>query len=155
MEIVIKKILCPVDFSESSAYALRYAMAFAVAYDADLELLHVMEMPFLPPYSTTAAPDLSMTIERIRQESEQALSELVERNKALHRRVTGRMVVGTPFIEIMNAAKEGGVDLIVVGSHGRTGLKQMLIGSVAEKVVRKSPCPVLAVKHPEHDFIMP
>ena len=155
MEIAIKKILCPVDFSESSAYALRYALAFAVAYDADLELLHVMEMPFLPPYSTTAAPDLSMTIERIRQESEQALGELVERNKALHPRVTGRMVVGTPFIEIINAAKEGGVDLIVVGTHGRTGLKQMLIGSVAEKVVRKSPCPVLAVKHPEHDFIMP
>jgi nucleotide-binding universal stress UspA family protein len=155
MEIAIKKILCPVDFSESSAYALRYALAFAVAYDADLELLHVMEMPFLPPYSTTAAPDLSMTIERIRQESQQALDELVERNKALHPRVTGRMVVGTPFIEIINAAKEGGVDLVVVGTHGRTGLKQILIGSVAEKVVRKSPCPVLAVKHPEHDFIMP
>jgi len=155
MEIAIKKILCPVDFSESSAYALRYALAFAVAYDADLELLHVMEMPFLPPYSTTAAPDLSMTIERIMQESQQALDELVERNKALHPRVTGRMVVGTPFIEIINAAKEGGVDLVVVGTHGRTGLKQILIGSVAEKVVRKSPCPVLAVKHPEHDFIMP
>ena len=155
MEIAIKKILCPVDFSESSAYALRYALAFAVAYDADLELLYVMELPFLPPYSTTAAPDLSLTIERMRQECEEALDELVERNKALHPRVTGRMVVGTPFVEIIKAAKEGNVDLIVVGTTGKSGLKHILIGSVAEKVVRKSPCPVLAVKHPEHDFVMP
>lgn len=62
---------------------------------------------------------------------------------------------GKPFIEIIKAAKNYDVDLIVMGTHGRTGLQHMLIGSVAEKVVRKAPCPVLTVKHPDYEFEMP
>ena len=155
MEITIKKILCPVDFSEGSDYALRYALAFAAAYDAALELMHVVELPFLPSYALTMVPDLGLPIEQMKEQSKKALDELAERSKALHPRVTARVVVGMPFVEIVNAAKEGNVDLIVVGTHGRTGLKHILIGSVAERLVRKSPCPVLTVKHPEHEFVMP
>jgi nucleotide-binding universal stress UspA family protein len=62
---------------------------------------------------------------------------------------------GVPFAEIIKASKEYDIDLIVLGTHGRTGLSHAIMGSVAEKVVRKSPCPVLTVRHPEHDFVMP
>ena len=62
---------------------------------------------------------------------------------------------GAPFLEIIRYAKENDVDLIVLGTHGRSGLAHVLLGSVAERVVRKSPCPVLTVRHPEHEFVMP
>ena len=62
---------------------------------------------------------------------------------------------GSPFLEIIRYAKEKGIDLIVIGTHGRTGLAHVFMGSVAEKVVRKAPCPVLSVRHPEHEFIAP
>ena len=70
-------------------------------------------------------------------------------------RVTGCVVLGTPFVKIITVAREEDVDLIVMGTHGLTGLTHIPIGSVAEKVVRKAPCPVLTVKHPEHEFVMP
>jgi nucleotide-binding universal stress UspA family protein len=62
---------------------------------------------------------------------------------------------GTPFYEIIRFAREGDVDLIVMGTHGHTGLTHVLLGSVTEKVVRKAPCPVLTVRHPEHEFVHP
>jgi nucleotide-binding universal stress UspA family protein len=155
MEIQIKRILCPVDFSDSSDYALRYALAFASAYDADLEVMHVVELPFMPPYAASTAPDLTLAVERIKEESQKMLDRLAERSRALGLRVASRLVMGAPFVEIINAARAGTADLIVMGTHGRTGLRHVLIGSVAEKVVRKAPCPVLTVKHPEHEFVMP
>ena len=155
MEIVIRKVLCPVDFSANSEHAMRYALAFAAAYDAEVELLHVVELPFMPHYATAGVPDLALPVERIKEECQEMMDELVEKARAVHPRVSGRVIVGTPFVEIVRAAREGGFDLIVVGTHGRAGLKHILIGSVAEKVVRKAPCPVLSVKHPEHEFVMP
>jgi nucleotide-binding universal stress UspA family protein len=155
MEIDIGKILCPVDFSEGSEHAMRYATAFASAYEADLVLLHVVELPFLPSYSTAGVPDLSLPVEQIQEECENRLEDMVEEQKKIHPQVEGRVVVGAPFVEIIREAREGNFDLVVVGTHGRTGLKHMLIGSVAEKVVRKAPCPVLTVKHPEHEFVKP
>ena len=65
------------------------------------------------------------------------------------------LVTGSPFLQVVRMARKEGVDLIVMGTHGRTGLAHVLMGSVAEKVVRKAPCPVLTVKHPEHEFVMP
>ena len=69
--------------------------------------------------------------------------------------VVRSVIQGTPFVEIVRYAKSEGIDLIVVGSHGRTGLSHMLLGSVAERVVRKAPCPVLTVRPGQHDFVMP
>jgi len=155
MKIEIKKILCPVDFSESSEHALRYALAFAAAYDAELEVMHVVEMPFLPAYSTAGMPELNVPVERIQQQFREQLDQLVERYRTTYAKITGRTSVGTPFLEIIREARSGQFDLIVVGTHGRTGLRHMLIGSVAEKLVRKAPCPVLTVKHPGHEFVMP
>ena len=69
--------------------------------------------------------------------------------------ISGNVVVGIPFMEIIHAAKELNSDMIIMGTHGRTGLQHVLMGSVAEKVVRRAPCPVLTVKHPDHEFKMP
>lgn len=155
MEIDINKILCPVDFSEGSDHALRYGMAFASAYDATLKLLHVVELPFLPSYSTAGVPDMSLPVDQIQEDCKNRLDKLVEEQKDIHDDIDSSTVVGAPFVEIIREAREGDFDLLVVGTHGRTGIKHMLIGSVAEKVVRKAPCPVLTVKHPEHEFIKP
>jgi nucleotide-binding universal stress UspA family protein len=83
------------------------------------------------------------------------MDEIVEECRESHEATFGSVRTGTPFLEIINSAKDLPADLVVMGTHGRTGLKHMLIGSVAEKVVRKSPCPVLTVKHPHHEFEMP
>jgi len=155
MKIEIRKILCPVDFSESSEHALRYALAFASAYDAELEVLYVLELPFLPAYSTAGVPNLSLPVDRMQQQSKEQLDRLVERYRGVHPKIGGHTTVGAAFVEIIREAKSGQFDLIVMGTHGRTGVKHMLIGSVAERVVRKAPCPVLTVRHPEHEFVMP
>ena len=70
-------------------------------------------------------------------------------------KVVREVRVGPAFLEILRYAKKSDIDLIVIGTHGRTGIKHMLLGSVAEKVVRKAPCPVLTVAHPEREFVMP
>ena len=155
MRIEIKKILCPVDFSDCSEHAMRYAMAFAEAYGSQLELLHVVEMPFLPSYSTAGIPEIHFPLDEIKKQSRERLDKLVEECGNERYKISGNVVVGAPFLEVVKVAKEGEFDLIVIGTHGRSGLKQMLIGSVAEKIVRKAPCPVLTVKHPEHEFVMP
>lgn len=155
MKIDINKILCPLDFSEGSEHAMLYALAFAQAYDAHLELLHVVELPFLPSYSTAGVPDLTLPVDQIQDECQKRLQSTVEEQKEKHEDVEGKVLAGAPFVEIIEEARDGDFDLLVVGTHGRSGLKHMLIGSVAEKVVRKAPCPVLTVKHPEHEFVEP
>lgn len=156
MKIQIKKILCPVDFSESSDHAMRYALAFSETYQAELIFVHVMD------YATLDMPDYPSVIEfsaniieQMKEIFEKRLEELTEIEKKEYENISSRLVSGTPFYEIINLAKEEKVDLIVIGTHGRTGLAHVLMGSVAEKVVRKAPCPVLTVKHPEQEFVMP
>ena len=151
MAIVIKEVLCPVDFSRHSEHALQYALAFTEAYNAHLEILHVVNLPLLPSYWLDE--DVYPVAARVKELSRQPLDELVGRCHDRHARVTGTVVEGTPFVEIVRAAKANDVDLIVMASHGRSGLKHVLIGGTAEKVVRQSPCPVLIVKHPEHEFV--
>ena len=157
MNIELKRILCPVDFSDNSLHALNYAIALAQRQEADLVLLHVVQPtllsasmdPFLPEYDTTV-------MENYMDACKRQLKELTERVAAEdHAATTSKLRTGTPFVEIVAAAREQSSDLIVVGTHGRTGLAHVMIGSVAEKVVRKAPCPVLTVKHPEHEFVMP
>jgi len=156
MKIQIKKILCPVDFSESSNHALGYAVAFAGTFKAELILVHVKD------YAALEMPDYSSGIEfsaeiidQIGEAYENRLKDLAEKERTEYPNVSHRVLSGTPFYEIINAARDEKVDLIVMGTHGRTGLAHVLMGSVAEKVVRKAPCPGLTVKHPEQEFVMP
>lgn len=157
MNVEIKKILCPTDFSENAEHALKYALTLAAMTKAEVELLRVVEPIAYPqayePYDTQFnAAELAMEIEAAMKKE---LDERVAVLKEELPNVTGRLTTGNPFLEIIQAAKDGGADLIVMGTHGRTGLAHVLMGSVAAKVVRKAACPVLTVKHPEHEFVMP
>lgn len=154
-ELKISRIVCAVDFSEYSDFALRYAVHFARTFDAELHVLHVVELPFLPSYSLAGVPDLSIPSEEIEEGARKKLDELVTKCRTQYAKVEGQVRTGTAFVEIIGYAREAEADLIVVGTHGRTGLRHMLIGSVAEKIVRKARCPVLSVKPPGHRFEMP
>lgn len=152
----IKKILCPVDFSDNARYALDYACEFARMHGAGLEVLHVM----IPPPSAIPdfAPMPAFPEELLKQYEETCRAELdrfLEKERECGIPLTIALRYETPFLGIIHEAHEKEVDLIVMGTHGRTGLRHALMGSVAEKVVRKAPCPVLTVRHPDHVFEMP
>jgi nucleotide-binding universal stress UspA family protein len=152
----IHKILCPVDFSACSDHALKYALAFAQSHQAALELLHVVEPLIYGVGSGGIGGALQTTyLEDVGKGASEHLAGVVGELRRRYDQVTGLTVDGTPFVEIIRRARDQKTDLIVMGTHGRRGLPHLLIGSVAERVVRKAPCPVLTVKHPEHDFVMP
>ena len=154
-EVSFRTIVCAVDYSDYSEYALRYAIGLAKTFDAELKLLHVIELPFLPTYSLAGVPDLSMPVEQIEKGAQQRMHELLENWRPKWGKIEGVVRTGTAFLEIINFARAEEADLIVVGTHGRSGLRHIIMGSVAEKIVRKAPCPVLSVRHPDHHFEMP
>jgi len=156
MRVQIQRILCPVDFSDSSDHALRYASALAETFGAELTLLHVVApivaaLPGETALPNTLQADIDELADACRERLEQTVGKLVASGLTVQHKVLN----GVPFIEIIRYAREVETDLIVMGTHGRTGFGHLLIGSVAERVVRKAPCPVLTVKHPEHEFVMP
>jgi universal stress protein A len=153
--IELKRILVPTDFSKYSLNALKYAAAFAEKFQTDLYLLHVVQdlslfvpdaLSGTPPYLPPADQMLAAVRESLDRLALQELDKLT-----VHRLVRE----GAPFYEIIACARENDVDMIIMGTHGRGLLAHMLMGSVAEKVVRKAPCPVLTVRHPEHEFVHP
>lgn len=144
----VKRILVPIDFSECSKQALRYALPMAKERGATLTLLYVVA----PVYGVGeyGAVDSTALEARMRSAADQELAKLIE--EEVHGEVPALSVVrlGAPASEVVEAARELPADLIVLATHGRTGLKHVLIGSVAEHVVRRAPCPVLVVREPEH-----
>ena len=156
MKVRIQKILCPIDFSDCADHALRYATALAENFGAELTLLHVVAPVVAALPGETSLPgvlqtDIDELVEACRERLEQTVGKLAASGLAVQHQVLN----GVPFIEIIRYARDSETDLIIMGTHGRTGLGHLLIGSVAERVVRKSPCPVLTIKHPEHEFVMP
>jgi nucleotide-binding universal stress UspA family protein len=150
--IVLKRILVPTDFSQCSDAAVRYARALAEAFQASLHLLHVVQDPYTQPWAAEAFPaPLGEMLGQWEEQARLRLGTLVgEQERAT---TTTATVVGSPFFEIVRYAAEQQIDLIVIGTHGRGPIGHMLLGSVAEKVVRKAPCPVLTVRHPQHEFV--
>jgi nucleotide-binding universal stress UspA family protein len=139
--------LVPIDFSPYAEQALDYAIALAKQLQAHMTLLHVIQPPLIAGADMGVWPSPTFL-----EELEAAVTSDMEGYLA---RVTaagleGEIVVvhGVPFQEILHAAKERHVDLIIMGTHGRTGLTHVLLGSVAEKVVRLAPCPVLIARQP-------
>jgi nucleotide-binding universal stress UspA family protein len=155
--IEIGKILCPVDFSERSDYALQFAVSLAQMFKAQLEILHVLQppMPFGAGSEGLGSAIEEIDMEPVKQQCEAQLARMVESVRGDYADVEGHHAVGVPFVEIVKRAREKRADLIVMGTHGRTGLAHVLIGSVAERVVRKAPCPVLTVKPHGEAFVMP
>lgn len=154
--IDLHRILVPTDFSKHSENALAYAAAFAEKFDAELFLLHVVQdLALFVPEALTAAPPVTPPVEQLTAAVREALDRLIDSNHLRRFTVHTEVREGSPFYEIVRFAKEQEIDLIIMGTHGRAGLVHVLLGSVAEKVVRKSPCPVLTVRHPEHEFVHP
>lgn len=136
----------PVDFSEHSDVALASAGALGRRLGARLEILHVISQPSYPdPYFADAA-SLRGLARAARDQVPEALAEKVEQVLDGGLEVETHMEVGTPADTIAQFAKGREADLVVIGSHGRTGMERIFLGSVAEGVVRRAPCPVLTVK---------
>jgi nucleotide-binding universal stress UspA family protein len=145
----VRRILVPVDFSESARKVLDYGLDIARDRGAEVVLLHVVGLPvapFDPGYGVAADPRL---LDDLRTEGEKALADLAAKAAAGAGKgvpLRTKIVSGAPSREIVREAREGGFDLVVIGTHGRTGLKHVFLGSVAENVVRLSPCPVVTVR---------
>jgi universal stress protein A len=144
----IKKILVPVDFSAHSAEAMRFAADLARRYGASLDLLHVFQtLTYALPegYVLPGAEELEKIMKHFQLDLETARRTAIEAGAPS---VETTLLQGGVATEILRFAKERNSDFIVMGTHGRTGLKHMLIGSVAEHIVRVAPCPVLTVRSP-------
>ena len=156
MMIALKHILVATDFSEPSEVALEYGRAMARTFEATLHVLHVAST--FPPgmVAETAPADYAALLDRSEKAAQRQLDATVREDdrrelgaKAILQRQTG------PAQGIVAYAESANIDLIVMGTHGRGGWSHLLMGSVAEKVVRTAPCPVLTVRHPEHEFVRP
>lgn len=144
-----RKMLVPVDFSPSSTAAIRYAVDLARAFNGTVHVLHAWEVPtYLRPDLTIWSGEISATLaDQVRLGAENAMREFAKSNGLEgNPAVTFEVVQGTPYNAILTVAKDSGFDLVVMGTHGRTGISHVLLGSVAEKVVRHARCPVLTIR---------
>ncbi|MBX3395020.1 MAG: universal stress protein [Phycisphaerae bacterium] len=155
--ISLTRVLFPTDFSDLSLQALKYARSFAESFKAELHVLHIVDEASI--YWTAVAPNtvpIGPSINELMEIAESEMQRFVQAQLAdLKAPMVTEVLSGRPFMEIIRYAREKTIDLIVIGTHGRSGLHHVLLGSVAEKIVRKAPCPVLTIRHPEHEFVMP
>ena len=155
--ITLNKILVPTDFSDFSKPALAYGCAMAARFEAELHLLHVVPDPamLIPEAAAFSVEAMQDQTDAMANDANVSLGKLPGEGWENGRPVVRAVRVGTAFMEIIDYAKTEDIDLIVIGTHGRSGLMHVLMGSVAERIVRKSPCPVLTVKPEGHQFVMP
>lgn len=144
------RILFPTDFSDTSAAAGKYAFTLADRLGAELHALHVIESiaPTIPEALQRMATFQQDYLKKARDDAAGALAAALPNDMAGSRKVVRAIRVGAPLGSIIDYASENQIDLIVMGTYGRTGLPHALIGSVAERVVRHAPCPVLTVPPP-------
>ena len=149
--IALKHILVPVDFSPLSKKALQYALRFATEFDATVKLIHVIE-PTVPPVFDGSTIEPPVNSNGANTSGANKLKKWASSVRIRAGRVESTVRAGLPALEIVEAARELDVDLIVMATHGYTGWKHFAIGSTAERVVRAAPCPVLVVREKEHEF---
>ena len=155
--IQLNRILVPTDFSEFSKPAMDHGCAIAARFAAQLHLLHVVPDPamLVPEAAAFSVESMQAQTDAMVAESVEALKKLPTDGWDDGQPIVRDVRIGTAFMEIIEYAREKDIDLIVIGSHGRSGLMHILMGSVAERIVRKAPCPVLTVKPKGHQFVMP
>ena len=151
--IALRKILVPIDFSEYSKKALHYAIPFARQFHAKILLLYVVEPTIYPADFSFGQIGMPNVENELRVKGEQELQELITTEIKGVVPAEGLVKVGLPFVEVVSYAKEESIELIIVATHGHTGVEHVLFGSTAEKIVRKAPCPVLVVRSDERDFV--
>lgn len=145
--VSIRHILVPTDFSEPAGAALKYARALAEEFRSHLHIFHVVPEPYVYPWgteiSTLPLADLLAQSEAL---SSTRLAELIPRDQVPSGGLTTSTAIGTPVDRILNYINDSHIDLVVMGTHGRGPVGHLLLGSVAERLVRRSPVPVLTVK---------
>jgi universal stress protein A len=142
----IQRILAPTDFSEPSTQGLRSALELAEAFGAKLLLLHVVEPPPYPVEGIVPSRLGATLLDDLERQAANDLAQMLPEAQGSKVEVTRSVVVGIPYRKIVEVAEEEKSDLIVMTTHGRTGLSHLVMGSVAEKVVRTAQCPVLTVR---------
>jgi nucleotide-binding universal stress UspA family protein len=150
LQFHIGRILVPVDFSEHSQKALRYALAFAAQFGAEVTLVHIVEQMVYPGdwmYPPLAATDFAT------EKREQVLERLRALDAGSGVKTKHVVRLGRAWQEVVEIAREQKADMIILATHGYTGIKHVLLGSVAEKILRHAPCPVLSVRADERDFL--
>ncbi len=152
MKLTIKKILVPIDFSDYSKSALKYSQEFSKYFDAEIILIYVIEPMIYPPdfsMGQIAIPSIDIELDKRAKEELEKL-----KHNEISPDVKSQIVIktGKPFVEIIQTASELDVDLIIIATHGHTGVEHILFGSTTEKVVRKAPCPVLTLREPFKGF---
>jgi len=152
--INVKNILVPTDFEHTSAHALTYGRELAQLFNATIHIVHVVDDVFT---LSAGSEGTLAAFPRLQQHLQETARSEIEALLTPEERTAGAKAIvltsSTPAQSIVDYAREARVDLIVMGTHGRGGAPAFLIGSVAERVVRTSPCPVLTVRHPERDFV--
>lgn len=151
----IRTILFPTDFSQGARVAMDHAVSLARDYNAKLILLYVIQDISISEWYIPSSLSVADLVEDMQKSawqemevwSAEASSKIKDIEKIVQR--------GVPFVEIVKTAREKSADMIVIGTHGWTGIDHILFGSTAEKVVRKSPCPVLTVRMAGKEFKMP
>jgi nucleotide-binding universal stress UspA family protein len=140
----IHHIIAPTDFSEHSQQAIQYARELAQTFGATLVLLHVVELPPSPIEGLPPSQLGGTLLEDLEQQATSNLAQVLAKEAEVT--VVRRVVVGIPYRRIVEVATDEKVDLIVMATHGRTGFSHLFMGSVAEKVVRTAPCPILTIR---------
>lgn len=151
----LKTILFPTDFSQGARAAMDHAVSLARDYKAKLILLYVIQDISIAEWYIPSSLSVTDLIEDMQKSASKEMDKWGEEVSGKVGDTEKMVVRGVPFVEIIRAAKEKNADLIVIGTHGRTGIDHMLFGSTAEKVVRKAPCPVLTVRVAGKEFKMP
>ncbi len=147
MEPQVKKILVPIDFSDYSKNALKYAVNFAKKFDAKIYLIYVIEPVIYPADFSMGQVALPSVDTEMNSRAKEELDMLAKR-EITDLEIATLIKTGKPFVEIVETAFEEDIDLIIIATHGHTGIEHVLFGSTAEKVVRKAPCPVLTIREP-------
>ena len=152
--IQLQTVLVPVDFSDASDSALTYGRTLARTFNARLHLLHVIDDALMFAGADGFSMEITSVINALTDAAEKNIVARLASDDWREPKTLTEVRAGIPAKEIVNYAKEAGIDLIVMGTHGRGFLSRLLMGRVAEKVVRTAPCPVLTVRTPEREFVL-